>query len=876
VRAGSRAIAVCALVGTLTPFRAAAQQGSLQVTAAAQSVRGDPGRTLGQASFEPDFGVSWLQPKTRLGLLEMELRGTRRGDRPHLGRAFFAARELKYRGGSWSIEAGDAYFSPAIGDYRFANLSTPSVTFAGASIAGRTSRATADLIVGRATAMRNLLGSDADTVDQTLALARASYKATDRLDLFTRASRVRTGDLASYDAPIAASDQGGVALRWLVTPAVHFIGDGSIVSYRRRGGDARAADGSGLAGASILLARGWIQVNAARFSAGELPVLNQPLNDRRTLFAAGELDAFARLRVFGGWEAYESNMDPHSAASPMRSGAANSGTRGFGGLRTPLGARSSLAVRVEKGDRRSRIIGASEATLSDTGVLTAEWQTNLGAVSGLTRYSRRENVVSQNLAGSHTVADTSGHLFVTLNQTSQFFGNASATRTTARDGNGSTFWQLGLGGQTQLHQRSLWLRAEGTVSRNVDLLSTLTVPQQSLSVGLNGEIARNVILGLNINADRVASPTLSEASWVSRSSVRVTRSFQTGSARTPASGSAALAKHGGTGSISGTVFSDWNANGRQDPGEALLENIPIRLSNLGNAATASAGDFAFTNVPIGLQQVGVDLSALPVDFDPPPVAQVQVQLGRGETKRVAFGLIPLTSLSGAVVLDSNGNGAADPGEPPVEGAVVVLDDGARSEQVRQGRFRFDAVRSGDHTLALVVDSLPDGMASAGPGEVPLSLTRARPNAEVLFLVTRQERPELRRAFAPRPSSAPAARPRSRRPAEPGRSAVPANSVPQALIPRAHNASAATPSHRGGSGEFAIQVIALNDPSRARETMEALKSAGFPAYIVDPPPADPDAPYRVRVGRYAGRAEAQAAAAALQKVRREKLWVVREP
>ena len=57
---------------------------------------------------------------------------------------------------------------------------------------------------------------------------------------------------------------------------------------------------------------------------------------------------------------------------------------------------------------------------------------------------------------------------------------------------------------------------EGMVSRNVDLLNAFVVPQQSFNFGINGEIARNTVIGINVNADRLASPVAAEASWVSR------------------------------------------------------------------------------------------------------------------------------------------------------------------------------------------------------------------------------------------------------------------------------------------------------------------------------------------------------------------------
>ena len=41
-------------------------------------------------ALDPDFAVTWLQPGTRFGLLQTEIRGTRRDNQPHLGKTFFS------------------------------------------------------------------------------------------------------------------------------------------------------------------------------------------------------------------------------------------------------------------------------------------------------------------------------------------------------------------------------------------------------------------------------------------------------------------------------------------------------------------------------------------------------------------------------------------------------------------------------------------------------------------------------------------------------------------------------------------------------------------------------------------------------------------
>ena len=108
-----------------------AQQGSIQITGAAQGVTGDAQRIAGENTIDPDLGFIWLQPGVRFGTFQIELREARRGDRLHLGRNYATLRDLKYRNVSWTFEAGDTYFTRAIGEYGFSNLTTPAVTFAG-------------------------------------------------------------------------------------------------------------------------------------------------------------------------------------------------------------------------------------------------------------------------------------------------------------------------------------------------------------------------------------------------------------------------------------------------------------------------------------------------------------------------------------------------------------------------------------------------------------------------------------------------------------------------------------------------------------------------------------------------------------------------
>ena len=859
---------------------ARAQQGSVQISSAVQTLRGDPSRFAGQNEFEPDLGVAWLQPGSRFGVFQIEIRGARRGDTLHTGRIYGALRDAKYRGVAWTVEAGDAYFTPPMVGYGYSNLYSPAVTFNGAAVRSRTERTTLAIVGGRTTAWRNIFGNDPKGLGQTVAIGHVTRRLGSRFELSAHGSRIRTTSLDEFSYTIDASDQIGGGTRLLLTPSLQLVADGSVVSYRRTGTSSRERDGSYMGGLNWLHSRGWIQLNASRFSPGDFPALNNPLADREQVFTAGEYDLFSRTRVSAGWERFRTNLDPEASAASTRPTPQTSGDRGFGGVRVQLTSRSTVAFRGEQGDRESHPVGPGLPSDSDTGMWAAEWQAAIGRTNVFVRYSGRDNVEHVNQTGSYDQRDTAAQLFANLPGGSQAFGIAVLTRTTAADGGGNTYWQAGGGTQFRLGHRELWLRAEGNAARNMDLLTRAYVPRESFILGVNGQMTRRTTLGFNVNLDRAVSLSSAGTPWMTRSMFRVTHTRPTGSVFVPTASMASTTESGrGTGTISGLVFADWNADGVQDPGENTLAGIPLRVGG-GHTTSGRDGQFAFMNVPAGVRSVGLDTSALPVDFDPPSVAQVQIELSRGDAKRVTFGLIPLGVIHGRVVRDGNGNGKADVSDEAVEDAVIILDGGLRSEQARRGRYRFEAVRSGAHLVKLLIESLPDGAVITGDAEVQAILSRDALAADITFVVSIEKRPEIRKVFPPRGGGATSANTATTPRAVTGRGARTTAS------PTPGNAGATVPSPPAARapvtrnvpsvfGKFTIQIAALNDPLRAKQAVQQLKDRGMPAYLVNPPASDPDAPYRVRVGPYESREAAQKIAVSLEHQRGEKVWVTRE-
>jgi cell division septation protein DedD len=513
-------------------------------------------------------------------------------------------------------------------------------------------------------------------------------------------------------------------------------------------------------------------------------------------------------------------------------------------------------------------------TTSDTGSLSAELQTSLGRLTAFGRFTQRENVDSTFTSSTFTQRDGSAQMFLNLSRMTQLFGVATVTDNRVATGQHDTYLQVSAGGQQQLFRGGPWVRLEGSSSRSHDLTSRFMTPRTAVSLGLNGQIAPHTTLGLNVYADRapVGFPGDPQA-WLTRSTVRVVHTIPTGSVRVANSTTSTARAARGTGSVTGHVFADWNANGQLDPGEDALAGIPIALGAISHVTTGRDGQFSFLNVPAGAQLVRLDLNALPVDFDAPAETDKTIELSRGDSRRVSFGLLPLGGIRGRVYEDANRNGVLDAGEPPLDNAVVVLDGGQRSELARKGQFRFDAVRAGDHRLELLKESLPEGAAIVGEPERRLSIARDAPQFETLYLVTIDKRPEVRKVFPPRGGGGGAAPATASSRATPGGASRSGMKAPASTRPPQAVRNADLGPRTSSLDTFTVQVAALTDAANAREIVTALKGVGFDAYLVEPGAGD--SLYRIRVGTFPSRAGAQRTVSRLETHLGLKLWVTKK-
>lgn len=177
-----------------------------------------------------------------------------------------------------------------------------------------------------------------------------------------------------------------------------------------------------------------------------------------------------------------------------------------------------------------------------------------------------------------------------------------------------------------------------------------------------------------------------------------------------------------------------------------------------------------------------------------------------------------------------------------------------------------AVSSADAAaVAAVAEPAPSPAAVTAPPAAGTDPTTAAPPpavGDLTYFNRLQKKTQPAEDFKPSPMTAPPAAP------SPGFAARQPPAASPAAAPSVHSPS---PSLVAGDG-YVVQVAAV--PQHDADTIaKRLSSKGYGVFIVAPGAAAP-ALYRVRVGRFKTRREAESAASRLQKEEQFKPWVTR--
>jgi len=186
------------------------------------------------------------------------------------------------------------------------------------------------------------------------------------------------------------------------------------------------------------------------------------------------------------------------------------------------------------------------------------------------------------------------------------------------------------------------------------------------------------------------------------------------------------------GTVSGRVFNDVDGDGNQGTGEGGIGGVTIELRTMTGAvvattATAGDGTYIFTGVMGGPYSV--------VERDPSGYVSttpntVSISVPAGGSATASFGDQPVSTVSGRVFDDLDGNGIQGPsdidgipGERGISGVTIGLWDTAggvvdTTTTADDGSYVFTGVAAGSY---FVVETDPPGYASTTPNVVRISV-----------------------------------------------------------------------------------------------------------------------------------------------------------
>ena len=160
------------------------------------------------------------------------------------------------------------------------------------------------------------------------------------------------------------------------------------------------------------------------------------------------------------------------------------------------------------------------------------------------------------------------------------------------------------------------------------------------------------------------------------------------------------------GSFYGYVFYDLNADGVKEVGERGIKGVQIKGPEGKTYTTSAMGYYKVPRVSGRQATLEIDLKTIPKGYSPTTSTVREVDVVHATAKRVDFGIITRSEISGIVFSDKNENGKYDPGEEPLRGVAIILDDKQKTVTTPLGEYMFRKLSPGDHTLTLDLKSVP--------------------------------------------------------------------------------------------------------------------------------------------------------------------------
>ncbi|MCX5696434.1 MAG: pilus assembly protein N-terminal domain-containing protein [Candidatus Omnitrophica bacterium] len=160
------------------------------------------------------------------------------------------------------------------------------------------------------------------------------------------------------------------------------------------------------------------------------------------------------------------------------------------------------------------------------------------------------------------------------------------------------------------------------------------------------------------------------------------------------------------GDIEGYVFKDLNGDGLRQRDEPPVEGIKIWLGRDKSCITDLFGYYKFKGVKGRNAYINLDTSTIPQGFVLTIPASQEVAIVHKRAVKVDFGIASRTEINGIVFEDVDENGEYNKGDKGVGGILLSLESGQKTKTDTLGRYSFNNVSVGTHTITLDLNTIP--------------------------------------------------------------------------------------------------------------------------------------------------------------------------
>ncbi len=162
------------------------------------------------------------------------------------------------------------------------------------------------------------------------------------------------------------------------------------------------------------------------------------------------------------------------------------------------------------------------------------------------------------------------------------------------------------------------------------------------------------------------------------------------------------------GSFDGTVFKDVNGDGIYQSGEPGIPGMVVQATGGREAKTDEKGYYRLDSVVGKRVNLTLDSSHIPYGYSPTSPVQRGAEIIQNKTQQINFSLAPRSEITGILFNDLNGNGKYDLTDVGLKRVRVSLEGGVTVRSNDLGVYSFSNVVAGEHTVSLVLATLPPG------------------------------------------------------------------------------------------------------------------------------------------------------------------------